>query len=314
MFKHKREIIIMLFLLNIIFTQNIFFGDSLEDLTEQQDSLEEDLDVTADNIEEVNQSIEENSQKISELNTEIAAVETSMTSLEESIAANEDTVEETTEQLGNLLVYTQLTSNNNLLISILSEEDYSESVSTFYAISLIEDNINESIASLSNELAIYEDQKRELVSLEASLDDKNTELVTAQNELDAQVLALEENSDEIKADLAQVEDDILEYTSVNADISSDKEEIMSEAGISEDDYFYVDYIVTRESSWNYTATNSVSGAYGLCQSLPGTKMESAGSDWQTNPITQMIWCDGYAQERYGSWESAYEFWISNHWW
>lgn len=86
------------------------------------------------------------------------------------------------------------------------------------------------------------------------------------------------------------------------------------AGISAEDYFYVDYIVSRESNWNYRAYNESSGAYGLCQALPGSKMASAGSDWETNPITQLRWCDSYATERYGSWYGAYLFWVNNHWW
>ena len=48
-------------------------------------------------------------------------------------------------------------------------------------------------------------------------------------------------------------------------------------------------IVEHESGWNVTATNSSSGAYGLVQALPGSKMASAGSDWKTNPKTQIKW-------------------------
>lgn len=100
----------------------------------------------------------------------------------------------------------------------------------------------------------------------------------------------------------------------SGNVSAYKNEIMSAAGISSGDYSYVDYIVTAESGWNSTISNPVSGAYGLCQALPGSKMASAGSDWATNAVTQMKWCDGYATSRYGSWASAYSFWVSNHWW
>lgn len=88
---------------------------------------------------------------------------------------------------------------------------------------------------------------------------------------------------------------------------------MALAGIAPGDYNYVDYIVSHESRWNPTARNA-SGAYGLCQALPGSKMGSAGSDWLTNPVTQLKWCDGYAKGRYGSWASAYNTWISKHYW
>jgi uncharacterized protein YabE (DUF348 family) len=88
---------------------------------------------------------------------------------------------------------------------------------------------------------------------------------------------------------------------------------MGLAGIAPGDYQYVDYIVSKESRWNPLAQNA-SGAYGLCQALPGSKMASAGADWQTNPVTQLKWCHGYAVGKYGSWAAAYNFWVRNHWW
>lgn len=97
-------------------------------------------------------------------------------------------------------------------------------------------------------------------------------------------------------------------------IPSDKESIMRAAGIASSDFAYVNYIIGRESGWNALAKNARSGAFGLCQALPGTKMASAGADWQTNPVTQLRWCSGYATGRYGSWGAAYNFWLANHWW
>lgn len=99
-----------------------------------------------------------------------------------------------------------------------------------------------------------------------------------------------------------------------AEVVGNHKEMMKQAGIKESDYDYVDYIIEHESSWNQYATNKDTGAYGLCQALPASKMNSAGSDWQTNPITQLKWCDSYAKERYGSWKKSYEFWQDNHWW
>jgi Transglycosylase SLT domain len=56
----------------------------------------------------------------------------------------------------------------------------------------------------------------------------------------------------------------------------------------------------RESGWNYRATNRSSGAYGIPQSLPGSKMASAGADWRTNPATQIRWGLRYIASTYGS--------------
>ncbi|MFE3515036.1 lytic transglycosylase domain-containing protein [Streptomyces sp. NPDC059166] len=73
-------------------------------------------------------------------------------------------------------------------------------------------------------------------------------------------------------------------------------------------------IVSRESGWNYRAQNASSGAYGLVQALPGSKMASAGADWQTNPATQIKWGLSYMNsDRYGSPCAAWSFWQANHW-
>lgn len=56
----------------------------------------------------------------------------------------------------------------------------------------------------------------------------------------------------------------------------------------------------RESGWNHLAENRSSGAYGIPQALPGSKMASAGADWATNPITQVNWGVSYINGRYGT--------------
>jgi len=96
-------------------------------------------------------------------------------------------------------------------------------------------------------------------------------------------------------------------------IPGDKTGVMAAAGIGAGDYAYANYIVSRESNWHVTSQNA-SGAYGLCQALPGSKMASAGGDWATNPITQLRWCAGYAQSKFGGWGGAYNFWLSHHYW
>jgi hypothetical protein len=72
-------------------------------------------------------------------------------------------------------------------------------------------------------------------------------------------------------------------------------------------------IVSHESGWNPSATNGSSGAYGLVQALPGSKMASAGSDWKTNPATQIKWGLDYMNSRYGSPTAAWSFWQANGW-
>ena len=61
----------------------------------------------------------------------------------------------------------------------------------------------------------------------------------------------------------------------------------------------------KESGWNVYAHNASSGAYGIPQSLPGSKMASVADDWATNPATQITWGLGYIQGRYGTPCGAY---------
>jgi Transglycosylase SLT domain len=66
-------------------------------------------------------------------------------------------------------------------------------------------------------------------------------------------------------------------------------------------------IWTRESNWRYNAENA-SGAYGIPQALPASKMASAGSDYLTNPATQIRWGLGYIKSVYHDPCSAWSFW------
>ena len=90
---------------------------------------------------------------------------------------------------------------------------------------------------------------------------------------------------------------------------------MREAGIAESDFGYVDYIIGCESGWGVTKSNYAgSGAYGLGQALPASKMAAYGADYLTNPVTQLKWANAYAVGRYGSWASAYNHWMVRHNW
>ena len=57
---------------------------------------------------------------------------------------------------------------------------------------------------------------------------------------------------------------------------------------------------TIESGWRGNAYNASSGAYGIPQSLPGSKMATAGGDWTTSSKTQIEWGLGYIKSRYGT--------------
>jgi hypothetical protein len=83
--------------------------------------------------------------------------------------------------------------------------------------------------------------------------------------------------------------------------------MMASFGFSPSTYFgCLLNIWNRESGWRYDAENA-SGAYGIPQALPGSKMVSAGADWQTNPATQIRWGLGYIRTTYGNPCSAWAF-------
>ena len=85
-------------------------------------------------------------------------------------------------------------------------------------------------------------------------------------------------------------------------------ELVLARGWDEAQYSCLVALWNRESHWNVYAHNPSSGAYGIPQALPGTKMASAGADWATNPETQIRWGLGYIAARYvnpcGAWEHS----------
>jgi hypothetical protein len=84
--------------------------------------------------------------------------------------------------------------------------------------------------------------------------------------------------------------------------------LMLDAGFKIDQFPCLDKLFARESGWNPRASNAGSGAYGIPQALPGSKMASEGSDWKTNPATQIKWGLGYIEGRYntpcGAWSHS----------
>jgi len=76
--------------------------------------------------------------------------------------------------------------------------------------------------------------------------------------------------------------------------------LMLSSGFGIDQFPCLNKLWNKESNWRTTASNPSSGAYGIPQALPGSKMASKGSDWKSNPATQIKWGLGYIEGRYGS--------------
>ena len=75
----------------------------------------------------------------------------------------------------------------------------------------------------------------------------------------------------------------------------------------------MDALIKKESNYRVDATNKTSGAFGIPQSLPASKMASAGADWKTNPETQLRWMCQYIRDRkgYGNPTNALNFHLSH---
>ena len=90
---------------------------------------------------------------------------------------------------------------------------------------------------------------------------------------------------------------------------------LSSFGWGQDQFVPLVSLWNKESGWAWNAANPAGGnpatsAYGIPQSLPGSKMAAAGSDWVTNPVTQIMWGLRYIKEAYGSPSSAFAKWMS----
>ncbi|WP_237719678.1 transglycosylase SLT domain-containing protein [Salinibacterium sp. PAMC 21357] len=89
--------------------------------------------------------------------------------------------------------------------------------------------------------------------------------------------------------------------------------ILASQGMGAAEYNCLVSLWNRESGWNVYAMNSSSGAYGIPQALPGSKMASAGADWATNPATQISWGLSYIAGRYGTPCGAWAYSESHGW-
>lgn len=91
--------------------------------------------------------------------------------------------------------------------------------------------------------------------------------------------------------------------------------MLPDYGWDDGQFSCLDNLWEGESGWNYLAENPSSGAYGIPQSLPGSKMATVAPDWRENPVTQITWGLRYIEGSYGSPCNAWAQWQSRspHW-
>jgi hypothetical protein len=90
-------------------------------------------------------------------------------------------------------------------------------------------------------------------------------------------------------------------------------QMLGSFGWSQRQFPYLNWLWDRESGWNVHAENPYSGAYGIPQALPGSKMATAGPDWRTSARTQIRWGLRYIRGTYGSPLRAWEHEVADGW-
>lgn len=115
---------------------------------------------------------------------------------------------------------------------------------------------------------------------------------------------------EVQAAKKQVEVVGTKSTSPRYTGGGTKDEWLSASNIPQEYWGYVDAIVSKESGWNPNATNRSSGACGLAQALPCSKVGGKGG---YDPVTALNWMNSYVNGRYRGWKGAWDFWRANKW-
>ena len=159
------------------------------------------------------------------------------------------------------------------------------------------DKVNQELENLKKDHSSSKDKIKELEQQKQNLENQ----LQAKAEQKAKLTQIAEASQKASAAAPQP-----------VKVSGTCEQWMAQAGIT--DIANASFIFHKESGCNPNAVNASSKAHGVCQALPGNKMATAGSDWYSNPVTQMRWCQSYAIGRYGSWANAVAFWKANRWW
>ncbi len=172
--------------------------------------------------------------------------------------------------------------------------------------------LQDSILEL-NELKLQKEQLNQEFEKATQEKDINEEKV---KQLEKEKLDLERKYRELEVSKAKEKEDLARRGTPSVagatnrgSITGSKEDWLRASGIPEDQWWAVDSIVSRESSWNPNAVNSSSGACGLGQQLPCGKWAGAWND----PVAALKAQYKYVVDRYGGYPQAVAFWNANHW-
>ena len=173
----------------------------------------------------------------------------------------------------------------------------------YAASSVPESDPAEAVGALSVPVEDTFDRQQTLTSLAAVAEKKRQEkaaadAAAAQAAAEAAAAAAQEAQRQAAADAASREQARTATTPEGARAIA--RAMLADYGWSDSQFTCLNNLWNRESNWNYQARNKSSGAYGIPQSLPASKMASAGADWRINPATQITWGLGYIQDVYGT--------------
>lgn len=145
------------------------------------------------------------------------------------------------------------------------------------------------------------------------------EIVNGQEVARKEIASIEVEAATKQVEIIGAKPNYLPYTG-----GGSKTEWLAASNIPEESWGYADFMVQRESGWNPNAVNRSSGACGLAQALPCSKL---GPNW-TNPVVALNWMNSYVNGRYydgspyaaglcggisNNWQCAYTFWQKKHW-
>lgn len=187
--------------------------------------------------------------------------------------------------------------------------------------------------TLNNAIKIKQIELKDNAAKLQLLDDKYQKLNDNLNKAGTDKQKLEKDLEDLQKERDKLKQDLkAKLDAKQKDIATRAENALGapQTAYAATGNFYKDYIYSHESGncptkWQgqtscpsgYTQLYDPSTqgiGYGLCQSTPAIKMASAGADWQTSYATQDKWCTDYMLSRYGSWEAAYNHWLTYRSW
>lgn len=289
---------------------------------------DEKTDVTTE-ITTVNNELEKVSSSISSTLTDISKIDL-------SLKKNEDEANKIREHLKEQARQMQTASEQfNFWNLILKSRSFSEFFALLNSERLITEANDQKVTELNQLVREIEQEKiklnkeiTDLQSQQQTLQEKNTVLQTKlqdikdkeeRKRLEQQTKANEENLKAVQSVVTTVTTtgQLPAQNTGTKQFSADQareafEQITQDYGVTGSEKAIWAEIITVESSWNTTIWNSAgSGAYGLGQALPAGKMAVYGSDYMTNPYTQLVWMYNYVKDRYGSFAGIN--WASRGW-